>query len=182
MPVLKLTKSPKIVEASAQTEAEVTVRSDHQARQLAEELETLQAQAAEERRQRAYGELISRIRDLVRLSLPAGVTIAVASRGDERLLDFEDRTAWHFPQVNGGMYAGGHPGDCEDAIASLELIREQGAGVLMLPQTAYWWLEHYPGFASYLDEHYRLVAYAENAAMVFGLTGMQENSGEDTPR
>ena len=41
--------------------------------------------------------------------IPPASTVLVVSRGDDQLLRFDHRTGVHFPQANGGVYAGHHP-------------------------------------------------------------------------
>jgi glycosyltransferase involved in cell wall biosynthesis len=69
-------------------------------------------------------------------------------------------------------YAGYYPrGSCE-AIAQLEGLRAKGAQYLLFPQTAFWWLEHYPEFARHLENRYRLIVRpkdTEDACMIFDL-------------
>jgi GT2 family glycosyltransferase len=101
-----------------------------------------------------YPELVRRIRDAVAQGVPEGRSVLVVSRGDRALLDLCERTALHFPQDARGRYLGHHPHDSEEAIARLERLREAGAEYLVLPSTAYWWLDHYVGFAEHLRERY----------------------------
>ncbi|MGN1286124.1 MAG: hypothetical protein ACI4XG_06020, partial [Bradyrhizobium sp.] len=77
--------------------------------------------AETERRQ--YQQLIQRIREAVRNTLPAQARVLVVSKGDEELLKLGDRKAEHFPQVESGAYAGHHPADSAEAIAHLEAFR-----------------------------------------------------------
>lgn len=69
-------------------------------------------------------------------------------------------------------YAGYYPsGSCE-AIAQLEGLRAQGAQYLLFPQTAFWWIEHYPEFARHLESRYRQIVRrndTEDACMIFDL-------------
>ncbi|HEX4591096.1 MAG TPA: class I SAM-dependent methyltransferase, partial [Gemmataceae bacterium] len=53
---------------------------------------------------------LAAVRHCVRSHVPAEVTVAVVSKGDERLLDFPAR-GWHFPHAAGGEYAGYYPAD-----------------------------------------------------------------------
>ena len=80
--------------------------------------------------------------------------MAVISKGDAGLLEFEGRAGWHFPQTPSGAYAGHHPADSAAAIAHLEELRTRGAEYLVIPETAAWWLEYYDEFAGYLDQLY----------------------------
>ena len=76
---------------------------------------------------------------------------------DGELLKLARGAAWHFPEARPGVYAGHHPADSADAIAALESTRRRGAGFLLFPGTAYWWLDHYEQFRRHLDDHYHCV-------------------------
>jgi hypothetical protein len=91
-----------------------------------------------------YQLIISRVRQAVESVVPAGSTVLVASKGDQALLTFDQRTGWHFPRAIDGQYAGFHPADSHDAIARLDLQRGLGARYLVIPTTSAWWLDHYP--------------------------------------
>lgn len=101
-----------------------------------------------------YRHLVERIRAAVAESVPAGASVLVVSRGDRELVRVPERRAAHFPQAAGGAYLGHHPGDSAEAVAQLEELRNGGAEYLVLPSTAYWWLDHYEGFAAHLRERY----------------------------
>ena len=103
------------------------------------------------------------VRDVQRIlgTLPRESRVLIASRGDEQLTTLEDQIGWHFPQDAQGIYAGYYPADSEDAIAQLESLRRKGADFLVFPVTSLWWLEHYRGFARYLEERYPVVRSGE---------------------
>jgi hypothetical protein len=104
-----------------------------------------------------YNQLVGRIQELVRYTVPAAATTVVVSRGDEQLVDLGGRRAWHFPRLPDGRYSGEYPADSAQAVTQLEEVRADGAGYLVLPSTAYWWLDFYEDFAAHLDEHCELV-------------------------
>ena len=64
----------------------------------------------------------------------------------------EGRDARHFPQDADGSYAGYHPAGSADAISHLKSLQRAGAGYLLIPGPALWWLEHYAGFGEYLAD------------------------------
>jgi hypothetical protein len=111
----------------------------------------------------------------------------VVSRGDEGLLRLGARPAWHFPRLPDGRYAGYHPADSAEAISQLEELRAEGAGYLVLPSTAFWWLNFYEDLASHLEERYEMVvsnddciiyrmleegSYAADKALITGASGI----------
>jgi hypothetical protein len=117
-----------------------------------------------------YRHLMTEIRDVVDAVVPAGETVAVVSRGDEELLDLGAHRAWHFPQDDHGAYVGYHPHDSAEAITHLEALRKQGARYLLVPPTAYWWLDHYRNFALHLEQRYRRLTREEEGCLLFELS------------
>jgi glycosyltransferase involved in cell wall biosynthesis len=98
-----------------------------------------------------YRRLIERIRGVVDRVVPVGAIIVVVSKGDEELLKFNGRQAWHFPQDERGAYAGYYPADSTAAIAHLSALRQRGGQHILFPATARWWLKHYTQFRLHLD-------------------------------
>lgn len=119
-----------------------------------------------------YKQLIRRIQGIASSLLPPDATVLVVSRGDEELLNLDGRQAWHFPRDQDGRYAGYHPADSANAIAHLEELRAKGAEYLLFPQTAFWWLEHYPEFKEYLQDRYEL-RLKQKDCLVFALVPYQ---------
>ncbi|HSF19254.1 MAG TPA: polysaccharide pyruvyl transferase family protein [Vicinamibacteria bacterium] len=117
----------------------------------------------------AYGTLISRVRQAVEMTLPTGVTVLVVSRGDEKLLRLGERQSAHFPQTQAGIYAGYHPRDSESAIQHLDDLREAGAEYLLIPGTAFWWLEYYGEFRAHLHAKYFEIFRQEDSCVIFAL-------------
>jgi 2-polyprenyl-3-methyl-5-hydroxy-6-metoxy-1,4-benzoquinol methylase len=120
-----------------------------------------------------YQQLIDRIREVVRSTLPPDTTVVVVSKGDNELLKLEGRRAWHFPQREDGVYAGYYPADSAAAIAHLEALRAKGGQFLLFPQTAFWWLEHYAEFKQHLESHYRVVVRQEDTCLIFALRELE---------
>ena len=115
----------------------------------------------------AYRHMTARLREFVAASVPKGATVAVVSKGDEELLAFGGVRAWHFPRYDSGVYTGHHPADCAAALAHLDAVREKGAEFLVIPQTSFWWLDHYPKFRDRLVSGCRQVARAEDTGVIF---------------
>ena len=101
--------------------------------------------------------------------VPAGATVAVVSKGDRELLALNGREGWHFPQDANGVYAGHHPANSADAIERLEAVRRKGAGFLVFPGTAFWWLDHYREFTQHLKDRYLEVLRLDGTCIVFEL-------------
>jgi hypothetical protein len=91
------------------------------------------------------------------------------SKGDDRLLEV-GVAAWHFPRAADGAYLGYHPRDDAWAIEHLEGLRAEGVDYLLFPVTAFWWLEHYRGFADYLDRNYAVVAEHQRKCVVYDVS------------
>ena len=116
-----------------------------------------------------YAELVTRVRELVCRAVPSGSTVAVVSRGDEDLLQLNGRRAWHFPQAEDGSFAGYYPADSGACIAELERVRARGAQYLVIPRSSEWWLNHYAGFAAYLEVQYGAQPEGESPAIIVPL-------------
>ena len=143
--------------------------------ELAGRIHELQVALAERRRGRgalpprrlAYAALRRQLHASVSRSIPTGAVVLVASKGDDELLVFEGLDARHFPQAEGGGYAGHHPLTGERAISELEEHRRGGAHYFVLPGTMRWWLHHYDDFGRHLQLYPRVVA--EEACDVYAL-------------
>jgi len=120
-----------------------------------------------------YAELIGRVQAAVLANVPAGASVLVVSKGDAALLELPNLAAAHFPQGEGGGYAGHHPRDGGSIIAQLEDLRRRGAEYLVIPATAQWWLDYYEGLAAHLGGHGRLVAEAPGVCTIFSLAAEQ---------
>ncbi len=98
-----------------------------------------------------YAALTERVRGVVERELPAGSHPIVASRGDDELLRFDGRAGMHFPQVDGGVYAGHYPASSVDAVTQLEKLRHAGGDYFVVPRPGFWWLDHYTGLREHLE-------------------------------
>jgi glycosyltransferase involved in cell wall biosynthesis len=99
-----------------------------------------------------YRDLVRDVRTVVGRVVPAGGDVMVVSKGDTNLLQFEGRSGCHFPETGSGVYAGYHPSDSAAAIAALEAAIGRGHEYLLIPGTSLWWLDHYEGFRTYLEQ------------------------------
>jgi hypothetical protein len=111
--------------------------------------------------ERDVGELRARAVEMI----PSGSTVLVASKGDDALVQFDGRRAWHFPRAGDGRYVGYHPSGDTAAIAHLEALRAQGADHLLIPAAMSWWLDHYHGLRRHLEERYVLLLRDELCAI-----------------
>jgi glycosyltransferase involved in cell wall biosynthesis len=125
-----------------------------------------------------YARLVARVREAVEAEVPAGAEVLVATRGDDGFLAFDDRSGWHFPRDPDGKYAGHYPADSEAAIGHIEGLRTIGATHLVLPQTAFWWLDHYEGLREHLDGEYRTVRSDEDV-IIYELAVPGAVAGDD---
>jgi len=117
----------------------------------------------------SYQELVERVREVACASIPVGGTVLVVSKGDDELLRLDGRRAWHFPRDATGVYAGYHPADSAEAVHHLEQQRAAGAEYLLIPHTAFWWLEHYAGFREHLESSCHLVAEHTGTCLIYAL-------------
>jgi GT2 family glycosyltransferase len=105
-----------------------------------------------------YRTQVARIRARVSECIPTGTTVAVVSRGDDALLDLGEATALHFPRASDGRWAGNYPADTAAAVEQVDAVRLAGAEYLLLPEPAFWWLDHYSGLGEHLLRHGEEVA------------------------
>jgi len=119
-----------------------------------------------------YQHLVRNVVSVAQRVIPRDRTVAVVSKGDEGLLGLGDRTGWHFPQNEGGVYAGHYPASATAAIDHLEALRRKGVAYLLFPSTAFWWLDHYAEFHRHLNVHYNRV-WSDSQCIIFDLTGTE---------
>ena len=117
----------------------------------------------------AYTALRRDIRALLRDLTPLGATVAIATRGDDRLLNLLGQVGTHFPAEPGGRYLGYYPETDLGAIAQVELARANGAAFLLFPTTALWWLQNYEDLDRHLRRHYREISVGRQCGALFDL-------------
>lgn len=137
---------------------------------LERQLNALEVQRSALEKQLRGRRVAQAVRAFVGEAVPAGSTVAIVSRGDEELLALEGRVGWHFPQTEGGVYAGHHPRDCEAAIRHLEELRARGATHLVIPATSAWWLEHYGDLRRHLERSCTALPADPDTCVAFDLT------------
>ena len=116
---------------------------------------------------RAYDNIVEEVRDIAGQLLADDAVVGVISKGDERLVQVPSGTARHFPGNPNGSFVWYHPAGDQEAIAALAADEAAGLTHLIVPESAFWWLDHYVGFKRYLDEHYHLVPTSSANVFVF---------------
>ncbi|MDQ3678050.1 MAG: glycosyltransferase family 2 protein [Actinomycetota bacterium] len=116
-----------------------------------------------------YDRLVTRVRERIVSCVPPGATVAIASKGDEALLQLEGRHGRHFPQLRDGTYAGFYPEDDRAAVSHLEELYEGGLTHLVFPSTALWWHTHYPGLRRHLDDRHERVLLDAETCVIYRL-------------
>ncbi len=117
----------------------------------------------------AHRHLVRRVTEAVCRTVPEDQTVLVISRGEDAFLELGRRTGWHFPRGPGGGFAGHYPADDTEAIRHLEELRARGAGHLVVPEGARWWLGHYAAFARHLNERYTPIE-SEDVCVIYALS------------
>jgi GT2 family glycosyltransferase len=120
-----------------------------------------------------YEALRERVRAAV-AQLPNAAEILVVSKGDEALVKFPARRGAHFPQAADGSYANLYPADCAEAVAHLEKLRVNGANYFLLPQPAFWWLEHYTGLREHLEKTAVVKLRDDATCLIYELGGARD--------
>lgn len=120
-----------------------------------------------------YKQLIARIHEISARVIPPDARVLVVSKGDDALLA-GDCDAAHFPQGPNGVYAGHYPSGGAAAVTHLEHCKAAGGGeFLLIPATAYWWLDYYGEFAQHLLSAGR-VAHHDEHCLIFDLRPQPE--------
>jgi hypothetical protein len=137
---------------------------------LGYETESSLKDAREKARQRV-SETGHPIREIVKRAVPGDATVIVMSNGDDELVRAMDgRRALHFPQREGGhnipikLDAIG-----SEAVPGLERLQARGGNFLLVPSTAYRWLEERNDFRRHVDAHYRRI-WADDNCLIYELT------------
>jgi hypothetical protein len=123
-----------------------------------------------------YPELVNRVRDIVTRVVPPGASILVLSKGDDALLA-PGVAAAHFPQDSNRAYAGYYPADSAAAVGHLEHCCADGSEFIVFPNTAYWWLEKYPGLTQHLLVRARVV-YHDADCLIFDVRAQATGAGD----
>lgn len=68
---------------------------------------------------------------------------------------FENRKRFHFLDKDGEY--NGLPQNDVQAIDEIERLRKENVDYIFFTSNAFWWLDHYPGLASYLKNNFQLI-------------------------
>ena len=96
-----------------------------------------------------WQQTLSEIAEVVRRLVPPGGRVATVDKCDPTLLHLSGRKGWHFPHRP--LLPDGYPRDSQVAIEHLEELMRRGAGYIVFPSAAFWWLDHYVGLRQWLD-------------------------------
>lgn len=116
----------------------------------------------------AWERALRRMARTVRRVVPRKAAVAVVDKWDPTLLHLSRRRGWHFPDRR--ELPDGYPATSAAAVRHLETLRRRGAEFLVLPRSAFWWLEHYPGLTDHLRRHGSL-AWADPDCAIYRLGG-----------
>jgi SAM-dependent methyltransferase len=115
---------------------------------------------------------IDRLTDVaraVRFTVPFWATTAVMTNDDAELPDLEERPTWKFD-------VGGEETDIGSAAAGacVERMKADGCAYLVIPSSAYWWLDAKPDFRRYLEDDFRRVKADDDACLIYALQDEEE--------
>jgi hypothetical protein len=113
--------------------------------------------------------MIRGLRRLVRKHTSRNDRLLVVAKDDAALLDLYGRPSSNFPAGPDGRYPGFAPAEDAGAIAHLEAQRGKGAAFLVVPDSAGWWLEHYPTFGEHLAGRYEVTAHEKGVGWLIDL-------------
>jgi len=75
---------------------------------------------------------------------------------------------------HGGEYDSRRPKDSGAAIGCLEAVRARGAQYLLLPATAFWWLDDYKEFRKHVEARYPAIVRDEDTCIIFDLRELSQ--------
>lgn len=114
----------------------------------------------------AWQRTLREVARAVRRIVPPEAAVAVIDKWDPTLLHLSRRRGWHFPDRT--ELPDGYPATSAAAVEHLEALRRRGAEFLVLPRSAFWWLEHYPGLTEHLRRRGSLV-WADRDCAIYRL-------------
>ncbi|MEA2094793.1 MAG: hypothetical protein U9P11_09550, partial [Pseudomonadota bacterium] len=116
--------------------------------------------------------------------IPEDSTLVFVDEGNFGADIFSRRHPVPFLEREGQYW--GPPANDDAAIQAVELMRERGAGFLVVVWPAFWWLDFYQGWSEYLRSRYQCIMQNKRI-VVFDLRqtheqrpGMQNFPGTDT--
>jgi hypothetical protein len=124
--------------------------------------------------------LAQQLREVAHNLLPQDAVVVVVSEGDDALIALDEQQGWHFPRAETGAHAGYDPLDSAAAVADLKSLEPKGAQFLLIPCTAFTWLDRYPGFAQYLRHHHRFITRQENVCEIYELCTSDTEASDST--
>jgi SAM-dependent methyltransferase len=114
-----------------------------------------------------HGSSFAGVFEHVRAEIPPRATVLVASAGEEGWLDLPDRRIWHFPQDATGVHSDTFSE--RELLRQLDALRVAGAGYLVIPSTAFPWLESKQELLSYLRLRFDVVVNDTTSCIIFSL-------------
>jgi len=121
-----------------------------------------------------------RVRQAICAGVPADSTMLIAGRISDELRDVGGRRAQQFPR-DGWMFDPERIGERGRlAVAHLEELRHLGAEFLVVPATAFWWLDRVLELKQHLESRYR-TAVDENTCKIFALRLVSRRPSEQSP-
>lgn len=111
---------------------------------------------------------VTNARAAVEQLVPPDARVAVITRGDTRLLDLGGRRALVVPHAeHPSAWTAREPERADELIAHLEAVRsELGCDHLVMPYTAFWWMERSPELRAYLERTTVVVHRDEGSAVL----------------
>jgi hypothetical protein len=122
---------------------------------------------------------LDRIAAVVRRLVPAGSRVAALDKWDPTLLHLCERDGWHFPDLR--RLPEGYPGGGMEAVEHLEEMRLRGAEYLVIPSSAFWWLDFYTAFREHLERSAERI-WGDGLCVVFALEPAGSGAGVNGSR
>ncbi len=115
---------------------------------------------------REWEQTLQAIAGTIQKVVPPTERVLIVDKYDPTLLHLSRRQGWHFPDRR--LLPDGYPRESALAIEHLEQLRERGAGYLVFPSAAFWWLDFYSEFRQHLERHYQRT-WQDERAVIYNL-------------
>lgn len=116
-----------------------------------------------------YRQLLDRVRASVAKNVPPEVPVAVASLGDEAMLQLDGRRAWHFPAAMTESALAYTIDDTVRLLEQLEALRQAGAQYLLLPASAWSWSARFPKLNRWIETLYHPIVRDDGVCNIYDL-------------
>ena len=113
-----------------------------------------------------------RVEEILRSALPSNAKIIVVGDNHRKLLKLHGFQVSELPFSENRDKPDPNPAYTTEVIRRLENLRAQGGEFLLVPHTAFWWLQQYRELPMHLEVHYRRV-WSDQRCIIYQLSELK---------